>query len=170
MSSLRGGQLSNLSPVAMEVFDAVTPGRTASDWGFRYLGSFDGILTILTGMSNEQQLRENIRTFSPMIPLSPDEYAAVREVARILNTAGFINCTACGYCVPCPFGVDIPAVLVEYNRLLMDGIAIDPNNPILRQAAMCRGEMCGLCEPLCPVNLRIINELHRIEDLMNAAR
>ncbi|MCL2414632.1 MAG: aldo/keto reductase [Bacteroidales bacterium] len=169
MSSLRGGQLSHLNPAVMEVFDRVTPGRTASEWGFRYLGSFDGILSILTGMNTEQQLRENIQTFSPMIPLSVEEMAAVKEVARILNTAGFINCTACDYCVPCPFGVNIPAVLVEYNRHIVEGIPIDPNNPILQQARLCIGEACGLCLPLCPIHVEIISEMRRIEALLDVA-
>ena len=169
MSSLRGGQLSYLNPVAMDVFNAVTPGRTASEWGFRYLGSFDGILSILTGMNTEQQLRENIATFSPMIPLNAAEMAAVEEVARILSTAGFINCTACDYCVPCPFGVNIPAVLIEYNRLITTDSPINPNCPILQQARLCIGEACGLCLPLCPVYVDIISEMRRIERLLDAA-
>ena len=169
MSSLRGGQLSYLNPVAMDVFNAVTPGRTASEWGFRYLGSFDGILSILTGMNTEQQLRENIATFSPMIPLNAAEMAAVEEVARILSTAGFINCTACDYCVPCPFGVNIPAVLIEYNRLITTGSPINPNCPILQQARLCIGEACGICLPLCPVYVDIISEMRRIERLLDAA-
>jgi len=168
MSSLRGGQLSTLGPLATEVLERVTPGRTPSEWGFRYLGSFDGILTILTGMNTIEQLEENIRTFSPMKPLSPEEYDAIKEVARIMNTAGFINCTACGYCLPCPFDVDIVDVLIEYNRHITEGRSIDPNNQIFRQAALCTD--CVLCEHKCPQNLRIVRELKRIDSFVRAAR
>jgi len=126
-------------------------------------------LSILTGMNTEQQLRENIATFSPMIPLNAAEMAAVEEVARILSTAGFINCTACDYCVPCPFGVNIPAVLIEYNRLITTGSPINPNCPILQQARLCIGEACGICLPLCPVYVDIISEMRRIERLLDAA-
>jgi hypothetical protein len=170
MSSLRGGLLSNLPANAREIFRNVNPTATPSEMGFRYLGSFDGILTILTGMGNEQQLLENVRTFSPMVPLTSKEMAAIEEVTRIMTTAGFIMCTGCDYCLPCPFGINIPAVLIEYNRHIIEGIPIDPNNPILRQAASCRGEVCGLCEPRCPLDLEIIRELRRIEGLVDAAR
>ena len=169
MNSLRGGLLSNLPANAKEILNNTTSGLTASEWGLRFLGSFDGVLSVLTGMSNEQQLRENIATFSPMIPLTAREMTAVGEVARVMTTAGFISCTACGYCQVCPFGIDIVAVLIEYNRHIVENIPIDPTNPILQQARLCRGEICGLCEPLCPIYVEIINEMRRIEALLDAA-
>jgi predicted aldo/keto reductase-like oxidoreductase len=169
MNSLRGGLLSNLPANAKGILNNTTSGLTASEWGLRFLGSFDGVLSVLTGMSNEQQLRENIATFSPMIPLTAREMTAVGEVARVMTTAGFINCTACGYCQVCPFGIDIVAVLIEYNRHIVENIPIDPNNPILQQARLCRGEICGLCEPLCPIYVEIINEMRRIEALLETA-
>jgi predicted aldo/keto reductase-like oxidoreductase len=168
MEPLLGGRLGRLSPIAQGILDEVNPGRTAAEWAFRYVGSFDNVLTILSGVNRMDHLEENLNTFSPMIPLNSKEKTALAKVTEIMTMAGYINCTGCDYCVPCPFGVDIPGILLRYNEYIRDGKEIDPNDPILQNAVECRGEACGLCEPKCPQRLKIVHDLKRIADRVNS--
>jgi len=168
MEPLLGGRLGRLSAYAQGLLDQANPGRTAAEWAFRYVGSFDNVLTILSGMNRMDHLEENINTFSPMKPLNNKEKEALAAVTRIMTMAGYINCTGCDYCVPCPFGVDIPGILLRYNEYIREGKEIDKNDPILQQAAECRGDACRLCERECPQRLRIARELRRIDSIVRA--
>ena len=168
MEPLLGGRLGRLCPYTQGILDEVSPGKTAAEWAFRYVGSFDNVLTILSGMNRMDHLEENLNTFSPMIPLNKAEKEALARVTEIKTMAGYINCTGCDYCVPCPFGVDIPGILLRYNEYIRTGQDIDKNDPILQQASECRGDACRLCEKECPQRLRIVRELRRIDSIVKS--
>jgi len=164
MEGLLGGRLANLSPLATNVLEQINPHITPVEWAFRYVGGFDNVLTVLSGMNKPEHIEENVATFSPLKSLSQDELDALAIVTEIMTTAGFINCTRCDYCLPCPFGVDIPAVLTRYNEYISQKKELDKNDPVLQQAALCKD--CGLCEPQCPQRIRIVRELKRIDGIV----
>jgi predicted aldo/keto reductase-like oxidoreductase len=168
MTPLLGGRLSSLSPLARNVLDKVNPNATPSEWAFRFAGSFEHVLTTLSGMNEMDQLIENIKIHSPLKPLNKEEFEALAVVAEIMSTAGFINCTGCDYCVPCPFGVPIPDILLRYNEYIAERKEIDKNDPILQQAALCKGETCGLCEKECPQKIGIVKALKKIDGIVNS--
>jgi predicted aldo/keto reductase-like oxidoreductase len=169
MSALSGGRLAALSPLARNVLEKVDPTVTPAEWAFRWVGSFEYVLSSLSGMTHMDHLMENVRTHSPLKPLSKEGIEALAVVAEIMSTAGFINCTGCNYCVPCPFGVDIPGILLRYNEYIAERKEIDKSDPLLQQAATCRGaEVCGLCEKECPHRVGIVKALQRIDSIVNA--
>jgi predicted aldo/keto reductase-like oxidoreductase len=168
MEPLLGGRLGGLSPLARKVLDEINPNSTPAEWAFRYAGSFEHVLTTLSGMNKMEHLEENIKTHSPLKPLSKDEFAALEIVTEIMTTAGFINCTGCDYCVPCPFGVDIPGILLKYNTYISERKEIDKNDPILQQAGSCKGKDCGLCEKECPQRIGIVRQLAKIDSIVKA--
>jgi predicted aldo/keto reductase-like oxidoreductase len=168
MEPLLGGRLANLNSLAKNVLNQVNPNATPAEWAFRYAGSFDNVLTVLSGMNQMDHVMENLNTFSPLVPLNKEELEALAVVTQIMTTAGLINCTGCNYCVPCPFGVDIPNILLTYNTYISERKEIDKNDPVLQQAATCRGETCGLCEKECPQRIGIVKELARIAGIVNS--
>jgi len=164
MEGLLGGRLASLSPLALNVLNEVNPNMTPVQWAFRYLGSFDNVLTVLSGMNRPEHIQENLATFSPLKPLSQKELDALAVVTEIMTTAGFVNCTRCNYCLPCPFGVDIPAVLTRYNEYISERKELDKADPILQQASLCKE--CMLCEKECPQRIGIVKKLMQIDSII----
>ncbi|MCL2027503.1 MAG: aldo/keto reductase [Bacteroidales bacterium] len=167
MEPLFGGRLGNLGPVARRPLEAVNPNATPAEWAFRYVGSFDNVLTVLSGMNHIDHLRENVKTFSPLVPLNQEEHEALAVVTEIMTTAGFIDCTGCNYCVPCPFGVPIPDILLRYNEYISERKEIDKNDPVLQQAGTCKGDICKLCEKECPQRIGIVEQMKKIYKLVS---
>ena len=79
-----------------------------SAWAFRFAGSFPEVLTVLSGMTYMEHLQDNLRTFSPLVPLSETEQDFLQDVAERMKDSQNIPCTDCKYCMPCPYGIDIP--------------------------------------------------------------
>ncbi|MDE5832554.1 MAG: aldo/keto reductase, partial [Desulfovibrio sp.] len=179
MEPLLGGRLARLSKKARAPLEAVNPDLTPAAWAFRYAATLPGILTVLSGVTRMDYLRENMRTFSPLQPFSPREKQALEEALKLFLSQNSVNCTTCGYCMPCPYGIDIPAVFAQYNRSLdhdyfPDNPAsadyavkrkayladYDRRVPELRQASRCVG--CGVCVEACPAMIDIPAEMTRI--------
>jgi predicted aldo/keto reductase-like oxidoreductase len=179
MEPLLGGRLARLNKKTLAVLQQERPEASAASWAFRYAASLPNVVTILSGMTYMEHLQDNLRTFSPLEPFSDRELATLRKALDGFLSQANIRCTACGYCMPCPYGVDIPAVFTHYNRCIDDEhIPKEPRNaayaqarraflvgydrsvPELRQAARCTG--CGKCLPLCPQRIDIVQELARI--------
>ena len=127
-----------------------------------------------------EHLRDNLKTFSPLVPINDNERAMLEEIATILLEYPQVNCTNCQYCMPCPYGVDIPGIFAHYNKCITEGtvatdsqspsyrkarraflIGYDRSVPRLRQAAHCIG--CKQCLPHCPQSIQIPKELRRID-------
>ncbi len=181
MEPLLGGQLSRLNTHALSILKQMRPEDSAASWAFRYAGSFKNILTVLSGMVYMEHLQDNIRTYSPLEPLSEKEYKALEEVTEIILRSDLIQCTECQYCMPCPYGLDIPGIFAHYNRCVTAGeilkssqdenyrkarraflIGYDRSVPKLRQADHCIG--CDKCVPKCPQKINISKELERINE------
>lgn len=164
MEPVKGGSLANLPDEVTEPFRAARPQASNASWALRWVASKPQVKVILSGMSNAEQLEDNLRTFTEFEPLTDAEQQTVadvkaRIVARLQN-----GCTGCRYCMPCPFGVDIPRNFLTWNVYHMYGNAGSAawhwNNLGDAQATAC--QQCGKCETLCPQHLSIREDLKRV--------
>ena len=158
----------------------VYPEDSPATWAFRYAGTPDNVLTVLSGMVYMEHLQENIRTYSPLAPLNEQEYKVLDKVTDILIDSDYIQCTECQYCMPCPYGIDIPEIFGHYNRIVSAGkrlesskdenykearraflVGYDRSVPKFRQASHCIN--CDLCKPKCPQAIDITSEMRRVD-------
>lgn len=152
----------------------------AASWAFRFAGSFPKVLTVLSGMTYKEHLQDNLRTFSPLVPLADSEWEFLEDVARRMIDSPNIPCTDCKYCMPCPYGIDIPAIFLHYNKCVNHGqvvegrhdrryeearraflIGYDRRVPRLRQASHCIG--CSQCTPKCPQGIDIPSQMRLVD-------
>lgn len=180
MEPLLGGRLSNVHDHIATKLKEREPERSVASWAFRFAGTWPGVLTVLSGMTYMEHLQDNLRSFCPLDPLDDDELAFLEETAQQLLRYPTVPCNDCKYCMPCPYGIDIPAVLLHYNKCVNEGnvpassqdpnyrkarraflVGYDRSVPALRQASHCIG--CGQCVPHCPQNIKIPHQLHRID-------
>ena len=159
MEPLRGGRLARLSEEEAAPLKAMRPEETVPAWAFRFLQSIPGVTVILSGMSNLDQMKENLATFQEEKPLSSVEMDKLLETARGMTGKTALPCTACHYCVShCPQGLDIPSLLALYNEHSFTGggflapMALSAI-PADKQPGACIG--CRSCEAVCPQQLKI---------------
>ncbi len=164
MEPVKGGTLANMDPQLEEKFKKVRPDKSVASWALRFVASLDGVMTILSGMSNEEQMADNLDTFTNFEPLTAEESAVVQEVVEIMTNLPIVPCTACRYCVPgCPMKIRIPDVFRGLNTKRIYPDDIRPNffyNGLTSdsgKAGDCVG--CGQCEGVCPQHLPIIELL-----------
>lgn len=180
MEPLLGGRLASVAaPVAAKMKERRPDDSTAS-WAFRFAGSPEGVLTVLSGMTYMEHLRDNLTTYSPLDPVNDDEKAFLERCALEILQNNLVPCTDCKYCMPCPYGIDIPGTFKHYNTCINEGNAprdgedpdyrrarraflygYDRSVPRLRQATRCIS--CGTCTSHCPQSIDIPTELHRID-------
>ncbi len=188
MEPIRGGGLANVADEIRQQLQAVRPDDSPATWGFRWVGSHPNILTTLSGMNRMEHLEENVRTFSPLQPCSEAENELLARIAD--QMAGFptIGCTTCGYCMPCPYGVDIPSNFAFYNKAVTEKMLPLPEPtasdyaerqeafikayrdaiPAEKRATTCVD--CGQCLAKCPQQIRIPNQMSRIVELTRKRR
>lgn len=172
MEPLRGGHLARESaPDIQNLWDAAPVRRTPAEWALRWVWDHPGVTSVLSGMNEPAQLEENCQIADQASPqsLSDQELTIIGQVRDTLRKRIKVPCTACGYCMPCPFGVNIPRIFNLYNDRFIYG---DPGFPhrmytITMNAAELGSNCtrCGLCEKHCPQHIRIMDmleECHRI--------
>lgn len=121
MEPLLGGRLSNVPDNIVAMLKQREPGASVASWAFRFAGSFTGVLTVLSGMTRMEHLQDNLRTYSPLKVLEKENFAFLQQVADLMMQFDTIPCNDCKYCMPCPYGIDIPAILLHYNKCLNEG-------------------------------------------------
>ena len=167
MEPLRGGGLCNLPDKAAAKLKERCPDETQASFGLRWVTSKPRVFTILSGMSNFQQMKENIDTFSNFKEFTQEELQTAAEVAKLIQSQGAINCTACRYCMEvCPRGINIPAIFGLYNvyKNNDNGFMFGVNYNALKdneKADKCIN--CHLCSKNCPQGLDIPALLKKVE-------
>ena len=159
MEPLRGGRLAKLGELHTQRLTALRPEEGIPAWAFRFLQSLSGVTMILSGMSNMEQLRDNLHTFETDKPLTEGEMAELLGIADEMLGKKTLPCTACRYCTShCPQGLDIPELIKLYNEHnFTEGGFIAPMAlmavPEEKQPSACVG--CRSCEAVCPQQIKI---------------
>lgn len=169
MEPIKGGSLVRLPDEAVDVLRAVNPDEPLPSWALRFAASLPGVLSVLSGMSTPEQVRQNVALMRGFAPLTDEEHEALAKVRAILDGIDTVPCTDCRYCLKnCPQGVRIPAALASLNILALyrDGYRAQENydwNASDGPASSCIG--CGACESVCPQHIAIVKELGRAAEL-----
>ncbi len=179
MEPLLGGRLANLPDHITLELKQRDPEKSVASWAFRFVGSHPGVLCALSGMPYMEHLKENVETFSPLVPLKREDMDFLESTAQKILRYPTIPCNDCKYCMPCPYGIDIPGIILHFNKCINEGsmplttehedyraarraflIGYDRSVPKLRQADHCTG--CNQCSKLCPQRINIPRQMRRI--------
>ena len=162
MEPVRGGKIATLAPKHEAKLKALRPDESVAAWAFRFLQTLDACTVTLSGMSNFEQLKENIQTYSEEKPLKEIEWNTLQEIAKEIIQQ-LTPCTGCRYCTEyCPMGLDIPKLLDLYNEQKFSGGSI-----LVRRTIDCMEEkkrpstciQCRACEGVCPQRIAICDAL-----------
>lgn len=183
MEPLLGGRLSKVPDHIAARLKQREPERSVASWAFRFAGTPKMVLNVLSGMTYMEHLQDNLRTYSPLVPLNEEENQFLFDTADLMAQYPTIPCNDCKYCMPCPYGIDIPAILLHYNKCVNQGnvpesaqdenyrkarqaflVGYDRSVPKLRQANHCIG--CNQCSPHCPQRINIPRQLQRIDSFV----
>ncbi len=163
MEPVKGGTLVNLSPEIEELFKKENPDNSAASWALRFVASLDGVVTVLSGMSNFEQVEDNLKTFTDFKPLSEREKEVIDEAVKILFSLNRIPCTDCKYCVKgCPKKINIPEVFKLSNairRTPNDGVTKMYYSQVPKEQNASACINCRKCEKACPQHLNITGYL-----------
>ena len=162
MEPLKGGALADPNDNIKRLFKKAAPELSAASWGIRYAASLEGVIAVLSGMSNIEQMEDNLSYMRDFKPLSESEYKVIAAVQKELEKDNSIHCTACKYCVSgCPMDIAIPGIFAVKNKETGNW---DGGRGAYRIATEGRGKAsdcieCGQCEDACPQHLPIISLL-----------
>ena len=187
MEPLLGGRLASLTDHLNARLKEREPEESIASWAFRFSGSFPNVLTVLSGMTYKEHLEDNIRTYAPLRPLNEEEMALLEDTAQVMIGYPSVPCTTCEYCMPCPYGINIPAIFSHYNKCINEGnvassnqdpnyararraflVGYDRSVPKLRQASHCIA--CDQCKPHCPQSIDIPAQLQRIDHYVESLK
>ena len=164
MEPVKGGALANPPQEVREIFDKTNPSASYASWAIRYVASLDGIITVLSGMSNVAQMEDNLSYMKDFKPLDEKEQDAIRKAQEAINGVKSIPCTACHYCTDgCPKHIPIPEIFAARNKQLVWG-QLAEGKTAYEQAVMNVGAAgdciaCGQCERACPQQIKVIDRL-----------
>ena len=189
MEPLRGGAFGRMAQELTDQLKARRPDDSTARWAFRWVGSHPNILTTLSGMNRMDHLEENVSTFSPLEICTEAENLLLADIADQMSGFPTIPCTTCEYCMPCPYGVNIPGNFAYYNQAVTDHIlplpAATAADYAERQQQFIEGyrkalpdaetwarscQDCEECLPKCPQQIRIPNQMSRIVETLRVRR
>ena len=184
MEPLLGGRLAKQPDFIVKQMQEREPETPVARWAFRFAGTPEGVLVVLSGMTYMEHLVENVATYSPLRPLTDEEHEFLMKVAEEFVELKTVPCTGCNYCMPCPYGRNIPAIFAHYNDCITEGkmpagnpdaeeyrrnrraflLGYNQAVPPVRQADHCIG--CHQCESHCPQKIAIASEMQRIDQFV----
>ena len=172
MEPLLGGRLARYNYALAQTLTPLDPEATLAKWALRFCGTFPKVMTVLSGMTRTEHIEENLATFSPLKPCSEAELDALERAAQAYLSLNTIPCNSCNYCMPCPYGLDIVALLQFRNSVLAAKTTPSAKEILknyakavpeeLRRADHCTG--CGRCSPHCPQSIDIPREIAAIDE------
>ncbi len=178
MEPLLGGRLARYNYALAKELTPLDPSASLAKWALRFCGTQPNVMTILSGMTRMAHIEENVATCSPLKPCSEEELAALERAAQAFLKLKTIPCNDCKYCMPCPYGLDIPAILAFRNDVLTAQTPPSARDALkmyakavpedLRRAEHCTG--CGQCNPHCPQSIDIPKELAAIDAWIDTLR
>lgn len=168
MEPVKGGTLAKLPDYAANPLAAAAPGKTPASWALRFAASHENVRVVLSGMSSEDQLEDNLETFKQYKPFTKEEESALATAVAALKARPNNGCTGCKYCLPCPSDIQIPRIFAVWNEFRRyDNEASAKEDyaqiPSLSRAHNC--VRCGRCEEACPQGIHIRDDLREIAGL-----
>lgn len=171
MEPLRGGALADPPGAVAQPLQAARPDLSIASWGIRYAASLPGIITVLSGMSNTEQMNDNLSYMRNFEPLNAEEQAAIAAAQAELAKIESIPCTGCGYCLDdCPINMKIPNIFTSANRELVYGMTDNATHFYKMVTTETRASdclKCGNCEDACPQRIPIISWLERVGEIFD---
>ena len=165
MEPVKGGSLANPPEDVKKVFQTLHPDWSGASWALRWVASLENVAVILSGMSNLEQVKDNLQTFGKIAPLIQEEQDAVRRAAEIYRARVRVACTGCAYCMPCPAGVNIPEVFQIYNHAAIYDMPEQGRKSYSEMADEQKAVhcvKCGKCMKACPQNIAIPEKMTEI--------
>lgn len=165
MESARGGFLTNFNDEINKMFKDARENYSIASWAFRWLISLPNVYVALSGMSDLDQMKDNIDTFTKYEPFTNEDYKVIDNILEKLLDIKIVPCTACRYCMPCPFGVDIPRNFSIYNDFKRTGNSFTTSVTNITLEDKCKSYncvKCMTCVPKCPQHIDIPTELEKI--------
>ncbi|MFA7128890.1 MAG: aldo/keto reductase [Sphaerochaeta sp.] len=167
MEPIKGGSLANLAPELASKLQILDRTASSASFALRWVASHPNVKVILSGMSNLKQVEDNLKTFEPFVPLQDNEWQVLKEIHDIMLSRLGNGCTGCKYCMPCPFGVDIPGNFALWNKYRMfqdfESVKKSWENPEVQSTRPPVCTECGQCLPLCPQHINIPEDLKKVQ-------
>lgn len=164
MEPCKGGALAALPSEAERILKEARPSDSIASWAMRWVASHDGVMVVLSGMSDEMQTADNLKTFDSVEKLSSEEEALVLKAKGIFLSSRTIACTKCQYCMPCTKGLVIPGIIALYNQYLVDHDAAalkSGYDALAKKGSDCI--VCKACMPKCPQSINIVEHMKQID-------
>ena len=169
MEPVRGGTLANLCEESQQIFKKYNPDVSVASWAIRYAASKDNAMLVLSGMSNLEQTVDNVKTMSNFTKITEGEQKVIDQALEVYLNSQTIPCTSCGYCMPCPHGVDIPGNFRIYNQFSISKNRwnlLDEYQENLKDKNANFCISCGDCLELCPQKIEIPDRMSEISQLV----
>lgn len=171
MEPVKGGKLANPPREVRKLFESYHPDMSCASWAIRFAASLDGVITVLSGMSNLQQMQDNISFMKDFQPLNDEEQKIIQKAQKILGKSAAIACTSCHYCTSgCPKKIPIPEIFEAMNKKLSTGQeqeAVEAYQEVIKPEGVGKASdciQCRQCENACPQHLEIVYYLGRCND------